>query len=379
MLLWLDRKRFFALCSLIVCSALALPTNVYAFEWKNPKVEFGKYWNCGYLTAGVIPDSVYQICKKCLDSNGTFYIRGPDGVGLSEDQMNQTEGRCEGGATENSESSQPVETPQPAVAAPLPTTPASPPASPQPAPSINSENLSKSSPADQLGHPKIDTSKSYFTFRVCNNGKDGDAWAAFFLADHPGDKYFVVTGWWSVRQGECKDIISRNFGDYNSQYINFYIESKRSNYPNKKRDTRVKLCISMKKYAREESGSYNCADGELLKPFSERKVTKSESVKTTYTFNYIPSDLPVDETCLAVEQTKTVSGMIGECNKFDGSIGHWTFTSVHSTMAQGCPKHFEFKYYSPDTNTNDSASTPFKIQVCGDTPRRIHVVNKASK
>lgn len=82
---------------------------------------------------------------------------------------------------------------------------------------------------------------------------------------------------------------------------------------------------------------------------------------------------PISDACLLVGESKRVSGMIGECAKKDGSTGHWYFTWVKSTMAEGCPKEIEFDYLDPDDGTVPSYFTPLNVQTCDAPPRAVGV------
>jgi len=83
----------------------------------------------------------------------------------------------------------------------------------------------------------------------------------------------------------------------------------------------------------------------------------------------------VSDSCLVADDTKVVSGRIGECQKQSGETGHWNFTLVHSSMKQGCPKAIDFQYRDPDSGNIESYSTPFNVQLCDARPERITVNN----
>jgi hypothetical protein len=77
---------------------------------------------------------------------------------------------------------------------------------------------------------------------------------------------------------------------------------------------------------------------------------------------------PISDTCLVVGNTKVVSGSIGECEKKDGSKGHWNMTWVTSTMVRGCPKEIEFSYYDPGDEQVERFFTPLNLQTCDSPP-----------
>jgi hypothetical protein len=82
---------------------------------------------------------------------------------------------------------------------------------------------------------------------------------------------------------------------------------------------------------------------------------------------------PLVEGCLQVGDTKVVSGSMGECQKANGSTGHWNFTWVRSSGQGGCPKEIDFQYFDPDTGKTESYSTPFNVQLCDARPQRITI------
>jgi hypothetical protein len=81
---------------------------------------------------------------------------------------------------------------------------------------------------------------------------------------------------------------------------------------------------------------------------------------------------PLIAGCLVVYPTKVVSGSMGECDRKNGSKGHWNFTLVRSNVSRACPKNFEFEFIDPDEGLT-SYSTPMNVQTCGEPPSDIRV------
>jgi hypothetical protein len=85
-----------------------------------------------------------------------------------------------------------------------------------------------------------------------------------------------------------------------------------------------------------------------------------------------PRKAPLVDGCLQVGDTKVVSGSMGECQKADGSTGHWNFTMVRSSGQNGCPKIIDFQYNDPDSGVTQF-STPMNVQVCDGPPTGIRI------
>jgi hypothetical protein len=68
-----------------------------------------------------------------------------------------------------------------------------------------------------------------------------------------------------------------------------------------------------------------------------------------------------------------IGGSIGECEKKDGSKGHWNMTWVKSTMARGCPEEIEFSYYDPGDDEVERFFPPLNLQTCDSPPTDIKV------
>ena len=75
-----------------------------ANDWENPQETYGLDWECSRMEVG---NPTYDICKKCLSTNGTFYWKKPVGQTEFDRRLEYYVGRCMRPGTESDSGQQP--------------------------------------------------------------------------------------------------------------------------------------------------------------------------------------------------------------------------------------------------------------------------------
>lgn len=131
--------------------------------------------------------------------------------------------------------------------------------------------------APQPSNSAVDGSKPYYTVNICNRA-DGPLSVALDIADDPVSRLFMVHGWWTIPQGQCQNLVNREFGTWNSARVYIHAHTHDETWPAKARTT-TSQCLSNR--GTGEAGlpsSRPCSNGDELFPFYDNVVNRENEL-----------------------------------------------------------------------------------------------------
>jgi uncharacterized membrane protein len=147
---------------------------------------------------------------------------------------------------------------------PLPPPPAPPPPAPTPEPEVKSR---------------------FYTIRLCNRSSEAtiDTAVAHFVQATDDD--VTVVGWWIIPRGECMNVRTSPFGNYENMHFYVHANTSKYSWPGKS-SSDLNLCTTGKAFSRKNTANYRCKKGETLRYFKKVTVSRDYSETTVSTFSF---------------------------------------------------------------------------------------------